>query len=92
LYKCKTWSLTLKEERRLRVSVNRVLRRLFGPKRNEVTGGRGNCIMRSLYSTPSVIRMTKSRKMKWTEHLTRVEEKRNEYMILVGKPEKKTDH
>ena len=48
LYGCETWSLTLREERRLRVFENRVLRRIFGPKRDEVTGNGENCIMRSL--------------------------------------------
>ena len=48
LYECKTWSLTLRDERRLRVFENRVLRRIFGPKRDEVTGGGENYIMRSL--------------------------------------------
>jgi hypothetical protein len=47
LYGCETWALTLREEHRLRVSENRVLRRIFGPKRAEVTGGAENCIMRS---------------------------------------------
>jgi hypothetical protein len=48
LYGCETWSLTLREERRLRVFENRVLRRVFGPKRDEVTENGENCIMRSL--------------------------------------------
>jgi len=48
LYGCETWSLILREERRLRVFENRVLRRVFGPKRDEVTGNGGNYIMRSL--------------------------------------------
>ena len=48
LYWCETWSLTLREERRLKVFENRVLRRVFGPKRDEVTGNRENCIMKSL--------------------------------------------
>jgi hypothetical protein len=49
LYGCETWSLTLREERRLRVFENRVLRRIFGPKRDEVTGEGGSCTVRSLY-------------------------------------------
>jgi hypothetical protein len=64
LYGCERWSLTLREERRLRVFENRVLRRIFGPKRNEVTGGWGklrNEKLRELYSSPNVIRMIKSR-------------------------------
>jgi hypothetical protein len=47
VYGCETWSLTLREEHRLRVFENRVLRRTFGPKRDEVTGGGENCITRS---------------------------------------------
>jgi hypothetical protein len=61
---------------------NRVLRRIFGPKRDEVTGG-----WRKLYSSPSIIIRIKSRKMRWSGHVTRMEEKRNAYRILVGKPE-----
>jgi len=47
LYECETWSLTLKEERELRVFENMVLRRIFGPRRNEVTGNGGDCVTRS---------------------------------------------
>jgi hypothetical protein len=57
LYGCGTWSLTLREEHRLRVFENRVLRSIFGPKRDEVTG--------DLYSLPSIIRIIKSRRMRW---------------------------
>jgi hypothetical protein len=67
LYGCETWSLTLKEEHRLRVFENRVLRRIFGPKRNEVTGGwkkLRNEVLCNLYSSPSLIRMIKSRWMR----------------------------
>ena len=56
LYVCETWSLTLRDERRLRVFENRVLRRLFGPKRDEVTGNGENYIMRNLmFCTPHPI-------------------------------------
>jgi hypothetical protein len=67
LYGCETWSLTLREEHRLRVFENRVLRRIFGPKRDEVTGGwrkMHNDDLHSLYSSPSIIRMTKLRKVR----------------------------
>jgi hypothetical protein len=68
LYGCETWSLTLREEHRLRVFENKVLRRIFGPKRDEVTGGwrkLHNEEFRDLYSSPSIIRMVESRRMRW---------------------------
>jgi hypothetical protein len=63
LYGCETWSLTLREEYRLRLFENRVLRRIFGPKRDEVMGRRRklhNEELRDLYSSPSIIRIIKS--------------------------------
>jgi hypothetical protein len=69
-----------------------VLRRIFGPKRDEVTGGwrkLHNEELHNLYSSPSIIRMTKSRRMRWAGHVARMGEKRNAYKILVGKPEGK---
>ena len=66
LYGCETWSLTLTEERRLRVFENRVLRRVFGPKRDEVTGEWRklyNEELRDLYSLPNIVRVVKSRRM-----------------------------
>jgi hypothetical protein len=90
LYGCETWSLTLREEHRLRVSENRMLRRIFGPKRNEVTGdGRKlhNVEFQNFYSSPNIIRMIKSRGMRWAGHVARIGERRNAYRILVGKPE-----
>jgi hypothetical protein len=74
LYVCETWSLTLREEHRLRVFENRVLR-IFGPKRDEVTGGwrkLHNEELHNLYSSPSTIRMIKSRKMRWAGHVARM--------------------
>jgi hypothetical protein len=68
LYSCQTWSLTLREEHRLRVFENRVLRRIFGTKRDEVTGDwrkLHNEELCNLYSSPSIIRMIKSRRMRW---------------------------
>jgi hypothetical protein len=91
LYGWKTWSLALREEHKLRVFENRVLRRIFGPKRDEVTGGWRNLHneeLRDLYSSPSIIRLIKSRRMIWTGHVARME-KRNAYGLLVGKPEGK---
>ena len=67
LYGCETWSLTLREERRLRVFENRVLRRVFGPKRDDVTGEWRklyNEELRDLYSLPNIVRVVKSRRMR----------------------------
>jgi hypothetical protein len=92
LYGCETWSLTLREEHRLRVFENRVLRRIFGPKRDEVTGEwkkLHNEELRDLYSSPSIIRIIKSRRMRWAGHLAHMGEKRNAYRLLVGNPEGK---
>jgi hypothetical protein len=67
LYGCETWSLTLRDEHILRVFENRVLRRIFGPKRNEVTGEWRKFHkeeLHDLYSSPSIIRIVKSRRMR----------------------------
>jgi hypothetical protein len=67
-----------------------VLRRIFGPKRDEVTGGWRNLHneeLHNLYSSPSIIRMIESRRMRWAGHVARMGEKRNAYRILVGNPE-----
>jgi hypothetical protein len=82
--------LTLREEHRLRVFENRVLRRIFGPKRDEVTGEwrkLHNEELQNLYSSPNIIRTIKSRRMRWAGHVARMGEKRNSYRILVEKPE-----
>jgi hypothetical protein len=71
---------------------NRVLRRIFGPKRDEVTvewGKLHNEDLRDLYSSPSIIRIIKSRRMRWAGHVARTGEKRNAYRLLMGKPEGK---
>jgi hypothetical protein len=71
---------------------NRLLRRIFGPKKDVVTGGwkkLHNEELHSLYSSLSIIRLIKSRTMSWTEHVARIGPKRNAYRIFVGKPEKK---
>jgi hypothetical protein len=78
--KCETWSLTLREEQRLRVFENRVSRGIFGPKRDEVTGGwrkLHNEELHNLYSSPSTIRIIKSRRMRWAGHVERFGEKKN---------------
>jgi hypothetical protein len=82
LYGCETCSLTLREEHRLRVFESRVLRRIFEPKRDEVTEEwrkLHNEELRGLYSSPSIIRIIKSRRMKWVGHLARMGLKRNAY-------------
>ena len=93
LYGCETWSLTLREERRLRVFENRVLRRVFGPKRDEVTGKRRklcNEELNELYSLPNTVRVVKSRQMRWSRHVVHMGEDRGVHRVLVGKPEGKT--
>jgi hypothetical protein len=92
LYGCETWSLTLRAEPTLRAFENRVLRRIFEPKRDEVTGGwqkLHNEELHSLYCSPGIIRMIMSRRMRWAGNVARKGEKRNAYRILVGKPEGK---
>jgi hypothetical protein len=92
LYGCETWSLTLREEYRLRVFENRVLRRIFGRKRDEVTGKwrkLTNEELHILYSSPNIIRQSKSRKMWWSGHVARMGEERKVYRVLVEKPEVK---
>jgi hypothetical protein len=84
LYGCETWSLTLREEHRLRVFENRVLSRIFGPKRDEVTGEWRkfhNKELRDLNSSPSIIRIIKSRRMRWAGHVARMGEERNAWII-----------
>ena len=92
LYGCETWSLTLREERRLRVFENRVLRRLFGPKREEVTGEWKklyNEELSDLYSLPITVRVVKSTRMRWAGHVGSMGEGRGVHRVLVGKPEGK---
>jgi hypothetical protein len=89
LYVCETWSLTLREERRLRVFENRVLKRIFRPSRDEMTGDwrkLHNEELHDLYSSPSIIRVMKSMRMRWAWNVARMGEKRNAYRVLVGKP------
>jgi hypothetical protein len=82
----------LREERRLRVSENRVLWRVFGPKRDEVTGEwrkLRNEELNDLYSLPNIVRVIKSRRIRWAGHVARMGEDRAVYKVLVGKPERK---
>jgi hypothetical protein len=85
LYWCGTWSLTLTEERRLRVFENRVLRRIFGPKRNEVMEKTTYEELSQLYSSPNIVRVIKSSRMRWAGHVARMGEGRGVYRVLVGR-------
>ncbi|KAJ4434100.1 hypothetical protein ANN_16420 [Periplaneta americana] len=92
LYGCETWTLTLREEHRLRVFENKVLRKIFGAKRDEVTGEwrkLHNTELHALYSSPDIIRNIKSRRLRWAGHVARMGESRNAYRVLVGRPEGK---
>jgi hypothetical protein len=89
---CETWSLTLREEHRLRVFEIRMLRRIFGPKRYEVTGDLRrlhNEELHNVYSSPNIIRVIKSRKMRWAGHVARMGRRMHIEFLLVGKPEGK---
>jgi hypothetical protein len=91
LYSYETWSLTLREECRLRVFENRVLSRIFGPKRDEVTGEwrrLHNEKLYALYSSPN-IRAIKSRRVRWAGHVARMGDRRGAYRVLVGKHERR---
>jgi len=90
LYGCETWSLILREQRKLRVFENMVLRRIFGPRSDEVTGELRrlhNEELNDLYCSPNIVRVIKSRRMRWAGHVTRFGEERGVYGVLVGKPE-----
>jgi len=88
LYGCETWSLTLREERKLRVFKNMVLRRIFGPRRDEVTWEwrrLHNEQLNDLYCSPNIVRVIKSRRMRWAGHVAHMGE--GVYRVLVGKLE-----
>jgi len=90
LYGCETRSITLKEECRRRSFENRVLRRIFGPKRDEVTGEWSklhNEELDDLYSSPNIVQVIKLRRMRWVGHVAHMVEDRDVYRVLVGKPE-----
>jgi len=82
----------LREERRLRVFENRLLRRIVGPKRDEVKGKWRllyNEELYDLYCSPNIVRVIKTRRMRWAGHVARMGERRGVYRVLVGKPEEK---
>jgi hypothetical protein len=90
LYGCETWSLMVKQEHKLRVFENMVLRRIFGPKRDGVTRWwrkLHNEELHNLYSSPNIIRIIKSRRIRWAGHVAQMGEKRNMSRLLEGKPE-----
>ncbi|KAJ4427537.1 hypothetical protein ANN_25185 [Periplaneta americana] len=87
LYGCETWTLTLRQEQRLRVFENKVLRKIFRAKKDEVGEEWGK--LHILYSSPDIIRNIKSRRLRWARHVARMGESRNSYRVLVGRPEGK---
>ena len=92
LYGCETWSLTLREERKLRVSEYMVLRRIFGPRRDEVMGEwrrLHNEELNDLYCSPNIVRVITLRRMRWAGHVARMGEERGVYRVLVREPEGK---
>jgi hypothetical protein len=91
LYGCETWTLTSREEHRLKVFENRVWRRIFGPKRVEEGSWRKlhNDELHSLYSSPNIVRVIISRRLRWTGHVARMGEDRGVYKTLVERPEGK---
>ncbi|KAJ4438039.1 hypothetical protein ANN_13978, partial [Periplaneta americana] len=92
LYGCETWTLTLREEHRLRVFENKVLRKIFGAKMDDVTGEwrkLHNTELHALYSSPDIIRNIKSRRLRWAGQVALMGESRNPYRVLVGRPEGK---
>jgi hypothetical protein len=91
LYACETWSLTLREEHRLRVFENRVLRKILVPKREDdgLWTKLHNDELQSLYSSPNIVRVIKSRRMRWVGHVARMDAGRGVYRVLVGRPEVK---
>jgi hypothetical protein len=87
MYGCETWLLTLKEECRLMVFENRVLRKIFGPKRDEVTGEwrkLHNDELNDMYSSPIIFEVIKSRRIKWVGHVVHMRERRGAYRFWWG--------
>ena len=89
LYGYETWSLTLREEHTLSVFENKVLRKTFGAKKDEITGEwrkLHNAELHALYSSPNIIRRFKSRRLRWAGPVARMEQSTNAYRVLLGKP------
>jgi hypothetical protein len=86
LYGCETWSLMLREERRLRVFETRILRRIFRPKRDDNGEWRRlhNDKLHSLYRSSNIVNLIKSRRLRWASHIARMEEGRRTFKILTG--------
>ena len=87
LHGCETWLLTFRDEHRLRVFENRVFRGISVPKRDEVTGEwrkLHNEELNDLYSTPNIVRVIKSRRMRWAGHVACMGKRRDVYRVLVG--------
>jgi hypothetical protein len=92
-YGCETRFLKLRDEHRLRIFENRTLRRIFGSKRDEVTGEcrrLHNKKLYAVYSSPNIIRVIKSRRLRWVGNLARMGARRGAYRILVGRPDEVT--
>ena len=92
LYGCETWSLTLRKERRPKVFENRVLGRIFEPRRDEVTGEwrkLHNEELNDLYCSPNTVRVIKSRAIWWAGHVACMGERRGVYRVMVGRPKGK---
>jgi hypothetical protein len=92
LYGCETWSLTLREEHRLGEFENRALRRIFGPKRDEVAGKWRkvhNKKLNDLYRSPSIITIMKSKRMRWAGHVARMGGEEERVQVVGGKARRK---
>jgi len=79
LFGRETWTLTLRDERRLRLFENKVLRKIFGPRKDEVTWERRklhNEEIKNLYSSPNIFQVIKSKRMRWAGHVARMGERR----------------
>jgi hypothetical protein len=89
VYGCETWSLTLREEHKLRVFENRVLRRIFGPRKEKHESWRKlhNDELHCLYSSTNIVKVIKSRRMRWVGHMARMEGKRGVYRVSIGRSE-----
>ena len=95
LYGCETWSVTLRDGRRLKVLQNWMLRRIFGTKSDEVTGGwrkLHNEELNDLYCSPNIILLIRSRRMRWAGHVACMGDRRGTCRVLVERPEGKRPH